>query len=200
MQKQRDFIQQPLRRACTLDDDGSRKAPQLLLFIPRQRPPGIDDDRRERSVFPPGHFLEQIIATVIGQVEIHDHAIERRRAKLSKRFAGARHAGDLHAVDGEQVPDAFALTRIVLDDQHAPQGLRELCLQALERAYQFLALGGFQCVADRTHLHGFLLVIRHRYHVHRDVPGPRVAFQLIENAQSGMIGKMDIEQNCAGLE
>ncbi|MCY1368976.1 hypothetical protein D9M69_559900 [compost metagenome] len=76
MQKKRHLIQQPLRRACALDDDRTRILAQFGLFIPGQVAPGIDDDGRKGTDVFGGHALEQVIAEHVGQLEVDDHAIE----------------------------------------------------------------------------------------------------------------------------
>ena len=49
VQKQRDFVQQPLGRARALDDDGARILQQFGLLGAAQAAPGVDNDGRERA-------------------------------------------------------------------------------------------------------------------------------------------------------
>ena len=48
--------------------------------------------------------------------------------------------------------DALALARVVLDDQHAAQALRELRFELLQRLHQLLALDRLQRIADGAQL------------------------------------------------
>ena len=104
---------------------------------------------------------------------------------------------DLHVAVVEQLPDALALPLVVFDDQHAPQALRELRFELLERVDQLLALDRLQRVADRAALERLLRVVGDRDHVHRDVARLRVALELIEHAEAGVVRQVDVEQDRA---
>ena len=199
MQKQRDLVQQPLGRARVLDDDGFREAPQPLFLVARQCAAGVDDDRRERHVLLLRHLLQQLVAAEVRQIEVHHHAVEGRRLELRQASPAVATAVICTSSLASSCANALALPRVVLDHQHAPQTLRELRFQALERLDQLLALRRLQGVADRAELERLLLVVRHRHHVNRNVPRPRIALQLIENAEARMIGKIDVQQYGARL-
>ena len=62
----------------------------------------------------------------------------------------------------EQLPDALALPRIVLDDEHAAQRLRELGLELLEGVDELLALDRLERVADGAALERLLRVVGDR--------------------------------------
>ena len=99
-----------------IDDDVSvRESLQLLLLVPRQRASRVHDDWRERHVFLAGNLFEQLVATKIGQLQVHHHAVVGRRFELLERFAGGANRRDLHLVAAEKLPDAVPLTRIVVE-------------------------------------------------------------------------------------
>ncbi|MNL20479.1 hypothetical protein D3C87_1417280 [compost metagenome] len=58
MQEQGHLVQQALGRTRVLDDDGLREAAQVLLFVARQGPARVDDNRRERHAVLLGHLLK----------------------------------------------------------------------------------------------------------------------------------------------
>ena len=144
VQEQRHLVEQPLRRAGILDDDRPRVAAEALLLVARQRTARVHDDRRKRHLFLLRHLLEQLVAGRIRQIEIEDHAVEGRRGELAQRLVRGLDVGDLHIAVAEELADAFSLTRIILDDQHAADALRELDLEPLQGLDQLLALGGLQ--------------------------------------------------------
>ena len=196
VQEQRDFAQEPLRRACVLDDDRLGITAQPLLFLPVQGAPRVNDDRRKSHVFLLRHLLQQIIAAQIRQVEIDDHAIESGVLEFGQRFACARDCRDLHLAVAQQLPHAFPLTRVVLDDQHPPHTLRKLRFQAPQRLDELFALRRLQCIADRAQFQCLAFVVRDRDHVNRDVPRARIALQRVEHAEPGMIGQVHVQEDC----
>jgi hypothetical protein len=70
-------------------------------------------------------------------------------------------------------------------------------LRAAERLDQLLALDRLQRVADGAALERLLRVVGDRDHVHRDVARLRVALELIEHAEAGVVGQVDVEQDRA---
>ena len=72
--------------------------------------------------------------------------------ELLERRGGRAGGDDLDVVAGEQPRGALAQQRIVLDDQHAAQLLRELGLELLDRLDELLALDRLERVAGRAHL------------------------------------------------
>ena len=118
-------------------------------------------------------------------------------AQLRQRVVGVLHAGDLDVRALEQLADALALPLVVFDHQDAPQDLRELRFELPERLDQLLALDRLERVADGAALERLLGVVGHREHVHGNVPGQRVAFELIEHAQPGVVGKVDVQEDGA---
>ena len=123
MQKQRDLIQQPFRRARVLDDDRAGEAPERVLFIARERLTGIDDDRREGHIVLLGHLLEQIVTAQIRQIQVEHHAIEGGCLQLHQGFGGCRYGVDPDFAIGQQLRETFALSLVVFDDQHIAQVL-----------------------------------------------------------------------------
>ena len=116
-----------------------------------------------------------------------------------ERLGGCLDADDLHVAALEQLPDALALPFVVFDDEHAAEALGELRFEPLERLDQLLALDRLQRVADRAELERLLRVVGDRDDVDRDVARLRIALELIEHAEAGVIRQIDVEQDRAGL-
>ena len=195
MEEERDFVQQPLRRAGVLDDDRLREAPEPLLLVARQRSAGVDDDGREGHVVLPGHRFEQLEAAQVRQVQIQDHAVEGRRLQLLERLAGVLHVRNLDVRAFEQLANALALPVVVFNDEHAPEALRELRFELLKRGDQLFPLDGFQGVPDRAALERLLRVVGDRQHVHGNVTRSGVVLELIEHPQPRVVREIDVQQD-----
>ena len=198
VQKQRDLVQQPLGRARVLDDDRLGKAPQPLLFVARERAAGVDDDWWKSDFLVLGHLLQQLVAAHVGQAQVHHHAVEGGAAQQLQRMPGGFGANDLHLAAAQQRAHAFALVLVVLHHQHAPQYLRELGLQALQRLHQFLALDRLERIANGAALQRLLCIVGHRQHVHRNVPCRRVALELVQHTQTRKVRQVHVQHDGAG--
>ncbi|MNT36057.1 hypothetical protein D3C72_1721170 [compost metagenome] len=133
----------------------------MLLFVARQRAARVDDDGRERHALLLGHLLQQLVAAHVGQVQVHDDAVERRLAQQRQRIRGGGRRRDLDVVARQQLAHAFALAVIVFDHQHMPHMAGELGFQALQCVDQFFALDRFQRIAGRATAHGLARIVGH---------------------------------------
>ena len=116
--------------------------------------------------------------------------------QLRERLGGGLDAGDLRRPSFvEQLADALALPLVVFDHQHAAQALRELGLEPAERLDQLLALDRLERVADRAALERLAASSRRPTRRAPGCGGSRVVLELIEHAQAGMIGQVDVEQD-----
>ena len=101
---------------------------------------------------------------------------------------------------GQQLANALALPRIVLDDENPPQPLRQFRLQQAQSFDQFFPLDGLQRIPDGAEFKSLAAMVRHRCHVNGNMPCARIVFQLIEYAESGVIRQVDIQEYGAGVE
>ena len=132
VQEQRDLVEQPLGRARALDDDRLRVAAQPLLLVARQRAAGVDDDRRER-VRRPARPSARAARSRCTSGSVRSITMQSKvvAAQLLERLGGGRRRATISTSSvAEQLADALALARVVLDDQHAAQPLRELAPRA----------------------------------------------------------------------
>ena len=87
---------------------------------------------------------------------------------------------------------------VVLDDQHAAQALCEnFASSRCSASTSSLALDRLERVADRAQLERLVRVVGDRDDVHRDVARARVALELVEHGEAGVIGQVDVEQDRA---
>ncbi len=200
VKEQRHLVEQPLRRPRVLDDDRLREAAELLLLVASQRAPGVDDDGWKRHLVLLGHLLEQLVAAQIGQVQVHHHAVERRRLQRGQRLGRGLDAGDLDVVAPEEMLDALALPAIVFDDEQPAGALRQPGLEPLEDFDELFALDRLERVADRAAFERLMRVIGDREHVHGNVARLRGALELIEHAEARVVGQVDVEQDRAWRE
>ena len=79
---------------------------------------GEDDDRHVAQRRLGLQLVEQLEAGHVGQPQIDDAAVERRRSSSAvERLGAGADRGDLDVVVIEQLDDAVALDVVVLDDQ-----------------------------------------------------------------------------------
>ena len=91
----------------------------------RQRPPGVDDDRRERGRSSSAIFSSSSKPDASGseRSSTMQSKVEARSCSSAAAAVATGTVSDL--VGAEQVADALALHRVVLDDQHRAQALGE---------------------------------------------------------------------------
>ena len=161
-------------------------------------PAGVDDHRRERDALLPGHLLEQLVAAHVGQVEVHHHAVEGRAAELrQRRLARPRRRRSRR----RRWPAAGGCSRAAARRPRPPARGASVC-ESLASSWrnavdQLVARDRLQRVADRAELERLVRVVVDRDDVHRHVAGARVALQLLEHAEAGLVGQVDVEQDGA---
>ena len=143
-----------------------------------------------------GHLLQQLVAAEVRQVQIHDHAIEGRGPQLRQEPRAALRTAVI-------CTSSFARSCAMLSRWRSSSStmstwrtaLRELRFQPLQRLDQLLALHGLHGVAERAHRERLLGVVGDRDDVHGNVPRLRIAFELIQHAEPGMIRQVHVEQD-----
>ena len=178
-----------------------REAPQPLLLVARQRAAGVDDHRRERARRPARPSARAARSRCrSGRFRSMHHAVEGRRLRSCASASAAR-ADARRSRTSSLAEQLRGCSRAGARRPRRPArgacSATNLRLELLERLDQLLALDRLERVADRAELERLLRVVGDRDDVHRDVARARVALELVEHAEAGVIGQADVEQDRA---
>ncbi|MNS74496.1 hypothetical protein D3C72_1079740 [compost metagenome] len=195
VQEQRHFVEQAFGRTRALDDDALGVAAQALLFCAAEGTAGVDDDRREADVIVARHVLKQVVATAVGQVQVHHHAVEGDRAQLFHRCGKRADSGDLQLIAAQQQLQVAAQVVVVFHDQQAPHVALAGLFKLLDGSHQPLARGRLDRETDRAQLARHLAAVHAGDHVHRNVPGIGIALESFKHGQTGDVRQADVQQD-----
>ena len=102
---------------------------------------------------------------------------------------------DVHVVVRDQLLDAHALGRIVLDDEQLPRPRLGEALDAVERRFDAVGRQRLVEIRERAALEPVLALLLDRADLHRDVARRRVLLQLREHRPAEHVGQEDVERH-----
>ena len=112
-----------------------------------------------------------------------------------KRFGAGADGRDLHVVVPDQLLDAHALGRVVLDDEKLARARLGETLDAVERRLDAVGRERLVEVGERAALQTVLALLFDGADLHGDVAGFRVLLQLGQHGPAQHVGQEYVERN-----